>query len=279
MKSHFKISLVLLASATLALSSCRKASTNYTQDASNQSLAENTYNDVHNISDQASSGTVAYKDAAEASVTSSAVVITDSISSPGHYIITVDFGTTDVVCADGRTRRGKIIINANGRYWATGTVITTTFDGYYVNDNQVTGTHIVTNAGNNSSGQPTFNVSVNGSIILANNAGTITWVSTRTRTYIAGYTTPGYLFDDKIQVTGSANGTTANGDVFSATIGTPLLRDFTCPLGSGRWHFVEGTIALNITGKSPVSIDYGNGSCDNEATATLNGHTYTFILP
>jgi hypothetical protein len=280
-RTFFRSLLLMIAVSGLALSSCKKTNTSgTTQDASNTNTAENTYNDVHNISDQAAStGTVAYKDAAtDQTVASSAVVIIDSITSPGHFTITINFGTTDVVCADGRTRRGKIIVNFDGRYWATGTVITTTFDGYYVNDNQVLGTHVVTNTGNNTGGQPTFTVQVTGSIILANNGGTITWNSTRTRTYLAGYNTPANIFDDKIQVTGSAYGTTASGDAFTATITNPLLRDFTCPLGAGRWHFVQGTIDLTITGKPDVVLDYGTGTCDNQATVTINGHVYTITL-
>lgn len=265
--------------ATTALQSCKKDRDTTTDEATNQALAEGTYNDVHNMADQASTtGTINYKDAADQGILSTVIITRDSTGPGGQYTTTIDFGTTDQLCADGRKRRGKIIINHTGRYWAQGTVITITFDNYYVNDNKVLGTKTLTNGGVNAQGQPFFNVNVNGSIELANNGGTITWNSQRTRTYLAGYTTPGYLWDDKIQITGSASGTTASGNTYSATITNPLIRDFTCPSGAGRWHFVQGTIVLSVTGRSDRTLDYGSGTCDNLATFTVDGRVYNITL-
>lgn len=265
--------------ATTALQSCKKTSDTTTQEATNQALAESTYNDVHNMADQASTtGTINYKDAADQGILATVIITRDSTGPGGQYTTTIDFGTTNQTCADGRTRRGKIIISHTGRYWAQGTVINITFDNYYVNDNKVLGTKTLTNGGVNALGQPYFNVNVQGSIELANNGGTITWSSQRTRTYLAGYTTPGYLWDDKIQVTGSASGTTAAGNTYSATITNPLIRDFTCPAGLGRWHFVQGTIVLSVAGRSDRTLDYGSGTCDNAATFTVDGRVYNITL-
>lgn len=282
MKTIRILSLALVVSAALLLNSCKKDTTtnNDSQTAEQHSLAENTFNDVHNIADEAAStGQLSsYKTDGEQGLTSNATVTIDSVTAPGFRKVTVDFGSSNIVCADGRTRRGKIIIRHAGKYFDAGTVIAISFDNYFVNDNQVLGTKTITNNGTNAQGHPTFSVEVDGSLVLGSGTGTITWKSSRTREYLEGYLTPGNRFDDKVQVTGSASGTTASGNAFTVTITSPLLRDFTCPLGDGRWHFVSGTLVMTRTGKSDVTIDFGNGACDKLATATVNGKVFNITL-
>ena len=66
--------------------------------------------------------------------------------------IIVDFGDgyPDDCLKYGKERRGKIIITYTGKYRDSLSVITTTFDQYYVNNNWIQGERIVTNNGRNS---------------------------------------------------------------------------------------------------------------------------------
>ena len=85
------------------------------------------------------------------------------------YKLVIDFGQSNCQCTDMKYRRGRIIVHFNGSYWATGTLITYTFENYIINDNQILGTRIVTNKGRNTLNNLRWETVVNGSVIKANN--------------------------------------------------------------------------------------------------------------
>lgn len=171
------------------------------------------------------------------------------------------------MCLDGKNRRGKIIVTHTGHYKDPGTVITISFDGYYVNDNHVEGSRTVTNNGLNADNNISFSVVVNGTITKADGT-VITWTSTRTREWITGYETA-TKSDDQYRVTGTASGTRANGASFTAETVTPLIRKVECH------QFVSGTVKIMVTGKRTRTIDFGNGDCDDTATVSIEGITAT----
>lgn len=264
--------LAVLTAGTLLVACNRNE--DWTAPASDASKAELFYNDVQNLSDEAcNTGDVATIKSLNGVMSGCATVTLDTTSSPRTAII--DFGTVNCMCTDGRNRRGRILVSFTGRYRDAGTVITISPDNYFINDNQVLGTHTVTNQGTNINGNIYYSVSVSGSIILANGNGTINWESTRTREWIAGSATPGDFSDDAYSITGNGTGTTAAGDQVSVNITSPLVRR----LEPGcRQHFVSGTIEITPSGKPERILDFGSGSCDNQATVTVNGNTYNITL-
>ncbi|WP_216679754.1 hypothetical protein [Hymenobacter siberiensis] len=182
--------------------------------------------------------------------------------------LTIDFGTTNCLCADGRYRRGKILVrfttDINRR--TAGAVVTRV--DYFVNDNQHTATRIFTDMGSGS-----FTVDVtNASIIRANNGGTHSWTANWTFTRTAGFGTP-QVSDDVYSVTGSATGTNRKNVGYTATIQNPLIKRADCPK-----YFVQGTTVITNTSSKSMTLDYGTGTCDNVATVTVNGHTRTIAL-
>ncbi|MBP6730565.1 MAG: hypothetical protein KA149_00815 [Chitinophagales bacterium] len=267
------IALVLL-TATFALNSCKKEKTDSDlTTANNMAMADESYNDADNIADEAATtGAVTYKTDDENSLLAGCAVVTrDTTSTP--RVTTIDFGT-GCTGADGKLRTGKIIVTHDGRYRDAGTTITITFDNYTVNGNQVSGTRTIHNDGPNNDGNLSYSISVNGQIILASGAGTITWSATRTRVWIAGESTA-TRDDDQYSITGSATGTAANGDQFTSTIQTALVRN----LAPGcRRHFVSGIALIQRTGKPDRTLDFGTGACDDQATVTINGVSRTITL-
>ncbi len=272
-KIFYKAASAIALIAATSLSSCKKddMDSNY-YSAYGQATADETYNDAQNIADEAAqSGSVSYKDEDANALTGCAVVTRDTVSVP--HVTTIDFGS-GCTGADGRTRSGQIIVTYDGPYRNPGTTINISFNNCFVDGNQVLGTKTIVNGGINSSGHLFFNVSVNGSIVLANGSGTITWTSERVREWIAGENTPN-RDDDQYSITGSANGVAANGDEFSASIISPLIRN----LAPGcRRHFVSGKVLLERTNRPDRELNFGNGNCDNEATVTVNGHSHTILL-
>ncbi len=282
-KSVLRIGFLILALTTVIVS-CRKndkepdeadSDTTAVQD---QSLASTIVDDISNITDEAGrSGSVSgYRmaDIGELIATSCATVTIDSIAASSKTI-TVNFGTSNCLCNDFKFRRGSLIINFTGRYRDSSTVITIIPKNYFVNDNLISGTKTIKNLGDNSAGHLVYQVTANLLIFKANNGGTIIWQSNRQREWIAGENTLTYL-DDKYSVTGSANGTNTSGKTFSSIITSPLIKDMTC--GQGKKHFISGKIEHAPSGKAIRYIDFGNGVCDDIATVTINGKTYTINL-
>lgn len=187
--------------------------------------------------------------------------------------LTLDFGPTNCLCADGRYRRGQLTAVFSGPYRQAGAVVTINRTNYFVNDNQHLGTRVITNLGGGS-----FDLSVqNASIIFANGGGTTAWSSQRRYTRTAGFGTATIL-DDAYSITGSLTGTNRRGVSYTATIQQPLIKKFA--LGCAR-HFVAGTIELTNSNSKAMLINYdpsGTAACDNIATVTVNGHTRTVYL-
>ena len=266
---------ITVIATTMALSSCQKEKNDSdVTTANNQALADESYNDVHNIADEAANtGAVSYKaDDANSLLAGCANVTRDTVSMP--HVTTVDFGSTGCTGADGKVRKGKIIVTYDGKYRDAGTTITITFDGYSVNGNQISGTKTIHNDGLNGNGNLSFSINVNGQVVLASGAGTITWTSTRTREWIAGESTES-RDDDQYSITGSAMATSTDGKQFTATIQEALIRNLA---PSCRRHFVKGVVLLQRTGRPDRTIDFGNGACDDQAVVTINGVSHTITL-
>jgi hypothetical protein len=151
-------------------------------------------------------------------------------------------------------------------------LITHTFEEYFVNDNQVTGVKTVENKGQNLQGNLYFKITENGNVIKPFNEGSIVWNSNREREWIEGENTPLNIFDDVYSITGNAFGTAANGVDFTMNITKALIIKIGCR------NITSGTLEIKLGSNEPWVLDYGNGTCDNKATLTINGRTRDITL-
>lgn len=241
---------------------------NDTSIASDNALSEFAYNDALNISDEAATLNTGDNLGNYKTASNCATVTHDTTTNP--KTITVDFGNINCLCNDGRLRKGKILITYTGHYKDSGMVRTIGFDQYFVNNNQILGSKTVQNMGHNVSNQLYFNIVVNGKIIKST-GDSIIWNQNRVRTYIAGESTPIKL-DDVYEITGSGTGTRANGNTYTINITQPLVKAIACD-----W-IKAGELQIQPTGGNLRTINYGNGTCDDQATVTINGVTYTITL-
>jgi hypothetical protein len=267
----FKLAIVAIALASTAFfSSCnRKDKTNNDNDtemASDNALSETTFNDVQSIADDAS--TKKTGEVLDDKIRNVCATLThDTLSTP--KTITIDFGTVNCLCGDGRYRRGKILVSYTGHYKDSGSTHAITFDQYFVNDNHVMGTKSVTNMGHNSSGQSYFSIVANG-LIVKTSGDSLTWNSNRTRTWTQGEST-NVKIDDVYEITGSASGTKGSNS-YTMLITQPLVRSLNCDWIS------SGKMDVQPSGKPLRSIDFGAGTCDNQATVTIGGVVHNIIL-
>lgn len=190
--------------------------------------------------------------------------------------LTIDFGPTNCVCPNGKTRRGKIVVVFGGPYRLNGVVqagatAAVSLVDYFVNDKPHTGTRLFTSLGSGS-----FTLEVQRATI-GSTGSQHSWTSQRTYTRTAGFGTA-TIQDDKYLVTGQASGTNRNGVAYTATIKEPLLKNFT--LGCAR-HFTAGTVEISNTKGRTLLLNYdptGTAACDNIASVTVNGNTRTIRL-
>jgi hypothetical protein len=198
--------------------------------------------------------------------------ITITPLTPGEWpkTITIDYGTGCTGLYDN-TRSGKIIINITGPRMEEGSVKTVTFENYYFNGIKVEGTHEVQNMGYNSNLNLVFSVKLMDGKLTLPDGQTIEHSFQHQREWIAGMQTRN-IWDDEFLVTGSATGKTVNGVAYTNTIMTALKWERACRFA------VSGSINIEMEGSDPVVIDYGNGDCDDVATATCNGESKQFQL-
>jgi len=189
--------------------------------------------------------------------------ITDSI-----ITTIIDFGEENCECNDGRLRRGKIIMIHEGKFWDGLAYITFTFEEFFVDDNQIIGEKTVAQMINDE-GNRESSIVVNGSVILADGSGSITYESVKTRTVVAGSDTRTKR-DDVTETIGGSSCVLADGSEKTMTIITPLVRknEIGCFM-----YIVEGIREISETDLPTTTINYGDGTCDNLAEVTVDGVT------
>ena len=180
--------------------------------------------------------------------------------------ITIDFGETNCEGKDGRNRRGIIYVEYTGKYRSPGTKITTTFDNFFVNDNQIEGTKVV-----ETQSRDVYNVTVSNAKITFTDNTTITWESTRTRTWVEGneltIADALNIWNDVYEINGTASGVGRYGRSFTVDIDQLTLK-LECWL-SAIFAPVSGTITVTPEGFNDRVLDYGDGTCDKKGTLTI----------
>ena len=181
----------------------------------------------------------------------------------------VDFGTG---CTDlrGNLRKGLIIIDHIGRWNEEGAQWTITFVGYSMNGIKIEGTRKVTV------------LSVTDSVIVHDVeliGGKITWpdgrIATRECHHRREHERNENHLLDRLIIYGTAQGTLRNGRSFYIEILERLIYDRSCA-AEGVIIPVEGKKFIKH-GDRELTVDYGDGSCDNIVTLTnKNGRTVSY---
>lgn len=194
-------------------------------------------------------------------------------AAPGVFpkTITIDFGT-GCTGPDGRIRRGKIITVYTDGLVVPGSEAVTTFQNYYADSTHVEGRHTVKN--NSTSAVRIFTCTVVNGKLTRPSGNYVKWNATHTHAQTAGLGTPLFPLDDEFDITGGAAGEhyrNGNSHTWSRTIITPLHKRFTC-----NW-LVSGIVKIDWDGND-ARLNFGNGTCDNQAVLTIGGHQYNITL-
>lgn len=194
--------------------------------------------------------------------------------------ITLDFGT-GCVGRDGHFRSGKVMTIYTGRLIIPGAMATTTFDNFYFDSTHVEGIHKIKNTSPAVTPATTrqFTVDITDAKLTKPSGNFIEWESHKVITQIEGLGTIIPL-DDIFKIEGNSNGKVKRGNLivlWESNIREPLYKRFNC-----RW-IVKGvvrTVRRNAASNTPwvALLNFGNGTCDNLATITINGFTFQITL-
>lgn len=185
--------------------------------------------------------------------------------------VTWEFDPAGCQMPNGRTYTGTInILRTWNRQDHEFHLYVTFSDDFSVDGIDVDGGFERTHVRQNTNGNPETEFSF-ALTITRPNGDSMQTAGTRTREFAEGYNTPN-PHDNVWLITGSWTTTRFNGDQYVVNITQPLRKEFDC-----RWY-VSGTMQIVKNGRTFV-LDFGNGTCDDEATLTLpNGQTRTIHL-
>lgn len=276
--------LALITTIGLFISSCDLAKTprniDYQLLATDASVTESINSDTYRIVDEESRtgnfsdsvGKTTANTVQWVSAVDTCAIVTLNINN-GNFpmTLTIDFGTG---CTDGYgvVRRGKIIGVFSGRYTDAGTRIDVSFNNYFVNNHKVEGLKTITNQGRNAQQKLVYSVVDDNGRITKPDGGIITWESTRSHVWDQGENTLLFVCDDVYAITGTASGEISDGTPYSIRTQAAVKKNVCCP------YLSEGIVTYSVDGTDVATVDYGGGTCDGLANATVNGNTYVIII-
>jgi hypothetical protein len=196
--------------------------------------------------------------------------ITDELSG-SNRIRTIDFGNSNCTIFTGNQVRGKIILTFTNDFDAQTRTASFAFENFYHNNRYVLGNREVVKT-IMPNGHPQVKINLN-MIVTAPNGTTFTRIGERIRECTAGYDTPLDLSDNDYAITGTWSTTVSvTGMTSVAEIESPIIIKSDCS------YITSGTISYTRGDGENLSMDYGDGTCDDRASFTQNGVTAEVVI-
>ncbi len=245
---------------TFELSGNQAIADNLTQDANDVFIEVATDNNLtgDNLGPQSGGGTNNF-------IPCATITITPLLGFPKNIVI--DFGTSCTY--RGITRSGKINIYLTDSVRRTGSKAIMTFDNYYVNSYKKEGTITWTNT--STPGTKSWSRKVENGKITAPDGRYWLHEGMQYVTQTAGILTPRDFLDDVFSITGSHTVTNAAGRTRTCEVLEALQKKFICTnIDKGK---------LKVQGPNHYAIiDFGDGTCDNLATISIDGRPSRTII-
>jgi hypothetical protein len=283
MKLNFYRNLILLVIAVLSISACKKDNSNkqaedlaaVKESALADDLLSHLFTQLSAVATESKENVELKRLKAEnknlnsfGSPSSCANITVTPAGKAYPKKITIDFGEgctfNDVIY------KGKLLATLSGSFMNKGASLKLVFDEYYLNDNRFKGELTILNNGKNSKGNLYFTLNLADAQII-NPEFMMTWEAAFIIEWIKGRNTLTSL-DDEFMISGSSGGISDNGEQFTSNIIKPLTKKASCR------YITSGTAEHKLTSGVIQVLDYGNDSCDNKATLTVNGLSKDIIL-
>jgi len=160
---------------------------------------------------------------------------------------------------DGKTRKGIVVVEYEGNWLSQGTVTWTILKDFYVDGLKVEGTRTVT-----TTGVDLENLEITQTVKIAN--GKVTWPDetfiTRTSERVHKLKAAEGFTSFELEVTGVAEGVTRAGVEYRAATVEPLVFKTECR--GNAYIPASGIKTITIPELPVITIDYGDGTCDNK---------------
>ena len=184
--------------------------------------------------------------------------------------ITIDFGA-GCLCADGKFRKGAVILYLTGPIRIPGSVLTITLRDFYLNRAHIEGSKVISNL--SEGGNIKFTVQVTGGKVTFPNGRGYQYESLKYVQQIEGGATP-ICRDDVFSIQGRSSTQFNNGVTVNLNTETPLIKKVVCPWIS------NGILKIKINDRI-LFLNYGapnNGDCDNKALLTWNNGNNQLLI-
>ncbi|MFT6867831.1 MAG: hypothetical protein ACJA08_002676 [Cyclobacteriaceae bacterium] len=192
-----------------------------------------------------------------------AVVDKDTV----NQVITIDFGD-GCESPNGTVRKGKIIIEYTGDRHTAGSYRMVTLVDFYVDSLHLEGIRRTEVVSSDSLSRVVKTTLTNGQVTFPDET-----FATRTAEHTKSMFQGDDESDDYTIVTGGASGLKVDGSEYSITILEDLLIKRSCN-GAHIVIPVSGVKEI-VNAESTATMDYGDGTCDNEVDITIDGVTTT----
>ncbi len=195
-----------------------------------------------------------------------------SWTSPTHQdpVYEYDFGACGSYAFDGIPRTGKWQITfRKGGIKKPGTSLLIRLLNYKLSTVTYSADSVVFKNGGENNGIYTYTISVYNALCTAS-TWTISYSSTRS-VMVDTKNTTDPTDDNTTIVSGSASGKNRENRNFTVTINS-LTKPANCK------YITKGTVQISPSGLNTRTIDYGNGTCDNKASVSVNGSTFEITL-
>ncbi len=195
------------------------------------------------------------------------VTVTAQSHSDNTITATVDFGEG---CTTYKSNflEGKIIMEIEYNKESEELFLEYRYENFYFNHNKIEGEQQKTHIKNASNQNPIANIYRDITITWENNTKTHI-VENRVRECIEGHNTSTWQ-DNVYLISGTRTTIHANGKKSTLTVIEPLKKDMDCKL------FTQGI--LEIKNKHTITLDYGDGTCDNKIEVIIAGFSNSIAL-
>ena len=284
MKKSIIISSILIVSSIITLDSCKKKTE---VDNESQSVVDNAICEQQFMSIQPVVSEKGIKESGIKRTTAAldSFLILGALGNP-----TITPSASDTIDADGNGEydRGPVTFelrylpgfSGNDGIPRTGSLKITTAKKWHVLGHTLTVdlVNFVVNGSVTYSGQVkitrTSALSVTCEVVnghCTNGTWNIDYAGTKTLTQTGGQNTD-FESDDVYEITGNSSGVNREGRAFTTNITNPLVKKSNCK------YISSGSLDLTPDGFKTRTVDFGSGTCDDDATYTVNGQTISFKL-
>jgi hypothetical protein len=240
----------------------------------NQAIADNLTQDVVDVMEEVASRNNLLGQTPPGVVTTNnwlppCAVITITGNFPAKNI-KIDFGT-GCMSFNGVFRKGVVNILLADSLRNTSCIATVTFDNYFVNGYKKEGTITWTNTTVQGSNTRSWTRTVANGKITASNGNYWLHTANLTFTQIIGASTPLNITDDVYEITGTRTVTNPKGKTRTSTTQTALQKKTACA------NIDKGILSVQGPNHTAI-IDFGDGTCDNVATISIDGRPARTII-